>query len=41
MRVLEECGFEREAVHRMTVTKNGVSLDEVVYVRFGSEQTRR
>ncbi|MCK9307272.1 MAG: GNAT family N-acetyltransferase [Methanoculleus sp.] len=35
MRVLEKCGFTREAVHRMAVTKNGVTLDEVVYVRFG------
>jgi RimJ/RimL family protein N-acetyltransferase len=35
MRVLEKCGFIREAVHRMAVTKNGATLDEVMYVRFG------
>lgn len=34
MRVLEKCGFAREAVHRMAVTKNGATLDEIVYVRF-------
>lgn len=37
MRVLEKCGFTREAVHRMAVTKNGTTLDEVVYVRFGDD----
>lgn len=34
MRVLEKSGFSREAVHRQAVTKNGLTLDEVVYVRF-------
>ena len=34
MRVLEKNGFVREAVHRNAVTKNGVLMDEVVYVRF-------
>jgi len=34
MRVLEKCGFTREAVHKKAVTKNGRLLDEVVYVRF-------
>lgn len=34
MRVLEKCGFVREAVHRNAVTKNGVTLDEVMYARF-------
>lgn len=34
MRVLEKCGFAREAVHRHAVTKNGTLLDEVLYVRF-------
>ncbi len=35
MRVLERCGFTREAVHRRAITKHGVLLDEVVYVHFG------
>jgi len=35
MRVLEKCGFVREAVHAKAITKNGVLLDEVVYVYFG------
>jgi [ribosomal protein S5]-alanine N-acetyltransferase len=34
MRVLEKCGFVREAVHRNAITKNGVVMDEVMYVRF-------
>jgi len=34
MRVLEKAGFFREAVHRRAVTKNGVLLDEVMYVCF-------
>lgn len=34
MRVLEKCGFVREAVHRNAVTKNGVTMDEVMFVRF-------
>lgn len=34
MRVLEKCGFAREAVHRNAITKNGVLMDEVMYVRF-------
>ena len=34
MRVLESCGFHREAVHRNAITKNGVLMDEVVYARF-------
>lgn len=37
MRVLEKCGFVREAVHKNAVTKNGVVMDEVVYVRFREE----
>jgi RimJ/RimL family protein N-acetyltransferase len=32
MRVLEKCGFIREAVHKDAITKNGVTLDEVMYV---------
>lgn len=34
MRVLEKCGFFREAVHHNAVTKNGILMDEVLYVRF-------
>lgn len=34
MRVLEKCGFIREAVHRDAIFKNGILLDEVLYVRF-------
>jgi RimJ/RimL family protein N-acetyltransferase len=34
MRVLEKCGFVREAVHQNAITKNGVLMDEVMYVRF-------
>lgn len=32
MRVLEKSGFVREAVHRNAVTKNGVTMDEHMYV---------
>ncbi len=35
MRVLEKCGFTREAVHKNAIWKNGTLLDEVMYVRFG------
>ena len=34
MRVLEKCGFTREAVHRDAITKHGVVMDEVLYIRF-------
>jgi [ribosomal protein S5]-alanine N-acetyltransferase len=34
MRVLEKCGFNLEAVHRNAVTKNGVTMDEMMYVLF-------
>jgi RimJ/RimL family protein N-acetyltransferase len=34
MQVLEKCGFIREAVHKNAITKNGVMMDEVLYVRF-------
>ena len=37
MRVLEKCGFVREAVHRNAVTKNGTLMDELMYVRFRDE----
>lgn len=37
MRVLEKAGFEREAVHRKAIFKNGETLDEVVFVRFREE----
>ena len=32
MRVLEKCGFVREAVHTRAITKNGMILDEIEYV---------
>jgi [ribosomal protein S5]-alanine N-acetyltransferase len=32
MRVLEKCGFTREAVHKNAITKNGVTMDEMLYV---------
>jgi [ribosomal protein S5]-alanine N-acetyltransferase len=35
MRVLEKCGFIREAVHKKAIWKNGHLLDEVVYAHFG------
>jgi RimJ/RimL family protein N-acetyltransferase len=34
MRILEKCGFLRKAVHRNAITKHGVVMDEVLYVRF-------
>jgi ribosomal-protein-alanine N-acetyltransferase len=34
IRVLEKCGFTREAVHHNAITKNGVVMDEVLFVRF-------
>lgn len=34
MRVLEKCGFAREAVHRDAIMKNGEILDEHLYVLF-------
>ncbi|MCA1915207.1 GNAT family protein, partial [Methanospirillum hungatei] len=34
MRVLEKCGFEREAVHQKAIWKNGEFLDEHLYVLF-------
>lgn len=36
MRVLEKAGFEREAVHRNAIFKNGEFRDEVVFVLFGT-----
>jgi ribosomal-protein-alanine N-acetyltransferase len=38
MRVLEKCGFIREAVHRDAITKNGVVMDEVLYVLLGKTE---
>jgi [ribosomal protein S5]-alanine N-acetyltransferase len=38
--VLEKCGFVREAVHRNAITKHGVLMDEVMYVRFREERDR-
>jgi [ribosomal protein S5]-alanine N-acetyltransferase len=40
MRVLEKCGFVREAVHRNAITKRGVLMDEVMYVRFREDPDR-
>ncbi|GAB7014895.1 GNAT family N-acetyltransferase [Methanogenium cariaci] len=37
MRVLEKCGFVREAVLRDAITKNGIVMDEVMHVRFRDE----
>ena len=37
MRILERCGFAREAVHRNAIWKHGLLLDEVLYVRFGPD----
>jgi len=34
MRVLEKCGFICEAIHKDAVTKNGVTMDEAMFVRF-------
>lgn len=34
MRVMEKCGFAKEAVHRNAIVKNGNVMDEVLYVRF-------
>ncbi len=34
MRVLEKCGFEREAVHTQAIWKHGQFLDEHLYVLF-------
>lgn len=31
MRVLEKCGFEREAVLRASVSKDGELIDSVLY----------
>lgn len=35
--VLEKCGFEKEAVHRMAVTKMGKLWNEVIYARLNPE----
>jgi [ribosomal protein S5]-alanine N-acetyltransferase len=40
MKVLEKCGFVREAVHRNAITKHGVVMDEVLYVRFREDRER-
>jgi [ribosomal protein S5]-alanine N-acetyltransferase len=34
MRVLEKCGFVREAEHHNAITRHGMVMDEVLYVRF-------
>ncbi len=38
MKVLEKCGFTREAILSRAFTKNGLLLDEVVYALIRSEQ---
>jgi RimJ/RimL family protein N-acetyltransferase len=38
MRVLEKCGFEFEAVHRNAITKHGIVMDEVMFVRFRNDR---
>jgi len=38
MQVLEKCGFVREAVHRKAITKHGMVMDEVMYVRFRNDR---
>ncbi len=37
MRVLEKCGFTREAVHHNAITKNGAIMDEMLYVRYSKK----
>lgn len=39
MRVLEKNGFIREAVHQKAIVKNGVVMNEVLYVRFKKGET--
>ena len=34
MRILEKCGFRKEAIHRQAVVKNGKVIDEHVWVLF-------
>lgn len=41
MRVLEKCGFCREAVHRSAVTKDGVVMDEYLYALLTPVSVRR
>jgi RimJ/RimL family protein N-acetyltransferase len=38
MRVLEKCGFIREAVHRNAITKHGAVMDEILYVRLRNDR---
>ena len=41
MRVLEKCGFQREALLRCAATKDGMLIDTVLYARvFGRSGTR-
>ena len=40
MRVLMKCGFVREAVNRKAITKDGVMMDEVMYVRLREDLYR-
>lgn len=36
-RVLEKCGFQREAVHRQGILKNGKLVDEFCYARLATD----
>ena len=36
MRVLEKCGFAREAVHYKAIVKNGVLMDEHIFTKLSS-----
>lgn len=36
-KVLEKCGFTREAVHRQGILKNGTLADELFYARLASD----
>ena len=38
MRILEKCGFIREAVHKKAICKNGKIMDEYLYTKFRDEE---
>jgi RimJ/RimL family protein N-acetyltransferase len=37
IRVLEKCGFLREAVHKNAIIKKGVIMDEYIYTKFAED----
>jgi RimJ/RimL family protein N-acetyltransferase len=39
MRVLEKCGFKREAVHKKAIIKKGLIYDEIRYAKIIDELT--